>query len=161
MSVVSEARFLVEKERKKEKMSSVWEKMCARLKEKSVEEQSEPQEDLLDYCRLWEIHDQDEWHKRWINHPKEHVRNQILKAMKEPAKTFAYNVTLEETMHIIAELWKEVKEYERTYRGFISTMAEADSYFLTSLRCCKEGHFSFSKKQNNTLTHLVKQTNQV
>ena len=120
-------------------MSSVWETLCARLKGKSVEEQSAPQKDLLDYFRLWEIQDKEEWHKRWINHPREEVRLQIFKAMKELTDTFfAYDVTLKEIMHTIAELWKDVKEYERNYRGFFSTLAQADSYFLTSLRLAQD-----------------------
>ena len=121
-------------------MSSVWETLCVRLKEKSVEEQSAPQKDLLDYFRLWEIQDKEEWHKRWINHPREEVRLQIFKAMKEliTDRFFPYDVTLEETMHVITELWKDVKEYERNYRGFFRTLTQADNNFLTSLRLAQD-----------------------
>ena len=123
-----------------ENMSSVWESLCARLKEKSVVEQSAPQKDLLDYFRLWEIQDKEEWHKRWINHPREEVRLQIFKAMKEliTDRFFPYDVTLEETMHVITELWKDVKEFERNYRGFFGTLTQADNYFLTSLHLAQD-----------------------
>ena len=56
-----------------------WELFCATIKDKTVEEQSAMQTDLLSYCHLWKTRDDGVLYKRLILHPSEEVRWQIFR----------------------------------------------------------------------------------
>ena len=112
---------------------SIWLELCTqeRLKHKTIEKQSEVQEDLLDYCRLWEIKDEEEWYSRWTTHPKKCVQKQIKKEMKWLCVYQEIDAkAIEKQIANIIHLWKKVQDYEHVwYYLFIRTFEQAiDNY---------------------------------
>ena len=64
-------------EKTTEKDLSVWKILCRAIPDKTEEEQSAVQRDILGYSRLWNIPDGETFLRRWISHPNERVRMNI------------------------------------------------------------------------------------
>ena len=94
--------------------------------DKSTKTGDEEYEDLLGYCRVWDIKNNEQFWQKWIAHPKERVRLDIFDELAMYQSREAYCL---EAISWMLTMWLHAKkvEEEEQHRQF-ETLCEAVRY---------------------------------
>ena len=104
---------------KKEATKSQWQSLCEQERlTASKEEQTAPQEDLLDYLRLWDPRDGEELFEQILAHPNEEVRFQVRGEISWQQCREAEN--FDDLLYYIVDWWDKIKEVEKERKYVLS-----------------------------------------
>ena len=151
MVLFNEMKGIAEKLRKdieieEQATRSQWQRLCEQERlTASKEEQTAPQEDLLDYLRLWNPRDGEELFERLLAHPMEDVRFQVRGEISWQQCREAEN--FDDLLYYIVDWWDDIKEVEKEKNGPYKTLEEAmDDIRRNQIKC--------TGRKNTTLTFV-------
>ena len=106
---------------------SIWPFLCQQERlQVSEEEQTLPQEDSIDYLRVWNPRDSEELFDQMLAHPKEDVRFHVQSAICW--QTCQEACEFDELLQFISDLWLDIKKAEKEFSYKFETMDEAVSW---------------------------------
>ena len=88
--------------------------------------ENEEYEDLLGYCRAWQIENRDQFWQKWIGHPQERDRLAIFGELAGYQSREAY--TLEDQVRWVVQMWRHIQKIEAQRTPPFSSLCEAVRY---------------------------------
>ena len=113
-------------EKTTEKDLSVWKILCRAIPDKTEEEQSAVQRDILGYSRLWNIPDGETFLRRWISHPNERVRMNIFAELSTYIGKFCD--CIDDQVKWATLIAAKIIDYEQKHQHMFATMEQGTAH---------------------------------